>query len=251
MKKLVSLIVLLFVVLQVFAINESVIIDKANKAYSDEHYAEAIDLYLKVVEAGYESSELYYNLGNAYFKSNDLPSAILYYEKSIKLNPADEDSRFNLKVANSLIPDKIEEVPVMFYKRWWNNIYDLFGANTWARLSVALFIVLLIFLAIYIAGNSYYIRKTFFWLGILFFVFTIFSFSFSYQKYNTCIDTKEAIVFDPTRTVKSSPDEKSVDLFVIHEGTKLTIMEHIGEWYEIRIANGSVGWIPISSVKSI
>lgn len=227
------------------------IIDEANDAYSNGNYADAIELYEKVIEKGYESAELYYNLGNSYFKINDLPSAILYYEKSLKLDPADEDAKFNLKIANSMIPDKIEEVPVMFYERWWKNIYELFGANLWTRISVFLFIIVLIMFSVYFAGNSYFLKKTFFWLGIIFIVFTIFSFSFSYQKYKTSINTREAIVFDPTITVKSSPDESSVDLFVIHEGTKVSIMEHIGDWYEIRIANGSVGWLPSSAVKPI
>lgn len=251
MKKLLSIFILILVVLQLFAGDDAQVIDKANKAYSDGHYADAIELYEQLINNGLESSELYYNLGNSYFKINDLPSAILYYEKAIKLDPADEDVTFNLKVANSMIPDKIEEVPVMFYKRWWNSIYDLFGANTWAKLSVICLIAFLIMLAIYFAGNSYFIKKTFFWFALIFFVFTIFSFSFSFQKYNTSVDTKEAIVFDPTITVKSSPDEGSIDLFVIHEGTKLTIIEHIGDWYEIRIANGSVGWLPVSSIKPI
>ncbi len=251
MKKLINILVVVFVVSKIFAAENVQIFNDANKAYSDGHYAEAIELYEQIVNKGLESQELYYNLGNSYFKTNDIPSAILFYEKSIKLDPADEDAEFNLKVANSLIPDKIEEVPLMFYKRWWNNIYDLFGANLWAKLSVVFLILFLLMLAIYLTGRSYLVRKTFFWLGVVILVITIFSLGFSYQKYNTCINTKEAIVFDPTRTVKSSPNEGSIDIFVIHEGTKVTVIEHIGEWYEIRIANGSVGWIPVSSVKSI
>jgi len=251
MKKVVSVIFFTFLVFRLYAGEDSQIINKANTAYGDGHYADAIELYEQLINNGLESPELYYNLGNSYFKINDLPSAILYFEKAIKLDPSDEDVTFNLKVANSMIPDKIEEVPVMFYKRWWNSIYDLFGANMWAKLSIICLIAFLLMLAIYFAGNSYFIKKTFFWVALIFFVFTIFSFSFSFQKYNTSVDTKEAIVFDPTITVKSSPDEGSIDLFVIHEGTKLTILDHIGNWYEIRIANGSVGWLPVSSIKPI
>ena len=241
----------MFFAAQSFANDNYQYIVQANKAYSDANYSDAIDLYEKVTENGFESPELYYNIGNAYFKINDLPSAILFYEKSLKLNPADEDVKFNLKIANSRIIDKIEEVPVMFYIRWWNNIHDLFGANLWAKLSIIFFAATFIMFAIYFAGHSYFLKKSFFWLGIVCFAFTIFIFSFSYQKYTTTVNNLEAIVFTPTITVKSSPDNSSVDLFVIHEGTKVLIIENIGDWYKIRIANGDVGWMPVSSVKPI
>ncbi|MCD4679268.1 MAG: TonB-dependent receptor [Bacteroidales bacterium] len=185
MKKLISIYIFTFLLIPLFASDHSLIINDANKAYSEGQYADAIELYEQLINNGLESPELYYNLGNSYFKINDLPSAILYYEKAIKLDPGDEDVIFNLKVANSMIPDKIEEVPLMFYKRWWNSIYDLFGANMWAKLSVFCLIAFLLMLAIYFAGNSYFIKKTFFWFALIFFVFTIFSFSFSFQKYNT------------------------------------------------------------------
>ena len=251
MKNLISIIVFMFFAAQSFANDNYQYIVQANKAYSDANYSDAIDLYEKVTENGFESPELYYNIGNAYFKINDLPSAILFYEKSLKLNPADEDVKFNLKIANSRIIDKIEEVPVMFYIRWWNNIHDLFGANLWAKLSIIFFAATFIMFAIYFAGHSYFLKKSFFWLGIVCFAFTIFIFSFSYQKYTTTVNNLEAIVFTPTITVKSSPDNSSVDLFVIHEGTKVLIIENIGDWYKIRIANGDVGWMPVSSVKPI
>ncbi len=224
---------------------------KANAAYNNQYYEDAINNYQKIIDAGFESADLYYNLGNAYFKNDEIPSAILFYEKALKLKPNDEDIRYNLDVANGKIVDKIEPVPELFYKRWWRSFYNMFSADTWAKVSVGGFILFIILLSFYLLSKLIRIRKIAFFSGLVVLVITLFTFAVSLQKYHHLTHDREAIVFTPTITVKSSPNPNSVDLFVIHEGSKVEIRDQVGSWYEIRIANGSVGWLPESALKTI
>jgi len=223
----------------------------ANQQYDEGIYHESIQNYNLIIEDNVESSQLYYNLGNAFYKMDDLASAILYYEKAKKINPNDEDINYNLGIANSRIVDNIDSVPQIIFKRWWNQFYNMFSVNLWAKVAIGLFILTLVFAAIYLLARTRFIKKLFFSLGILFLLFSISSYFVSYQKYYYTNTHKEAILFAPTITVKSSPNRNSVDLFVIHEGSKVYILDQVGEWIEIRIANGSVGWLPISAIKYI
>lgn len=227
------------------------LIEKANRDYADGLYNNAIKKYQQVLDNGYESAELYYNLGNACFKTDNLASAILYYEKAKRLKPDDESVLHNLKVANSRIIDKHEQVPVIFYKRWWNRLYNLFGLNTWTKIHISCFVILLVFASIFFTTRSIGLKKISFWTGLFILLITLMSFGFSYQKYHSLNSRNEAIVFDPSVTIKSSPNQNSVDLFVIHEGTKVKILDTLGEWHEIKIANGSVGWIHSSAIEVI
>jgi tetratricopeptide (TPR) repeat protein len=234
-----------------FGSNPDLTIAKANKAYSDGYYANAVELYKGVIAGGYESVELYYNLGNACFKLNDFAAAILFYEKARKLDPGNEDVNFNLRIANTKITDKIETVPELFYKRWYKSLIESFSVDKWARIGLVSLFLGLIAGLLYVISRHLFIRKAGFWVGIVLIFLSLTFFLFALQGYDAVKNRKSAIIFAPTVTIKSSPDEKSVDLFVLHEGAKVELMENIGGWYEIRIANGSVGWLPASSVEGI
>ena len=252
MKKIVFIIAFFVSLLSLKAevVNDSLIL-KANKEYTEGLYNNAIENYLMLVDEGFESPKLYYNLGNAHFKINEMAPAILYYEKAKKLDPNDKDIEFNLNIARNKIPDKIEAVPALFYVKWWSSIYNLFSSNTLAIICLATFFLTLVLIAVFFLSNVVIYRKLSFWFGILFFTFSIMSFILSYQKYNSFSSKQQAIVFTPTITIKSSPNQNSVDLFVMHEGSKVQIIQHLGDWYKIRIANGSVGWLKASDVKTI
>lgn len=224
---------------------------KANTAYTNGFYLEAIDNYLKIVDQGYESADLYFNIGNSCFKLEDYPSAILYYEKANKIKPNDDDILFNLGIANTRIVDKIEPVPELFFRTWWRSFTNMLDLDTWAMISVGTFIFFFVLLAFYLLSRITRVRKAAFYTGFIVLFFALFTFFISFQKYRSFHLEKEAIVFTPTITVKSSPNANSVDLFVIHEGSKVKIKDQVGEWYEIRIANGSVGWLPSSAVRKI
>lgn len=224
---------------------------QAAKAYNTKQYTNAINLYEKIISAGYESSALYYNLGNAYFRNNEMTFAVFYYEKALKLAPNNEEIIHNIEVVNSKLTDKVETVPELFYKRWWKQLVNLFELNTLALINIILLTTVLFLLVIYIVSSQIFIRKISFWAGVcLFFLFCLGSIAAS-QRYHYIKNQHQAIVFEPTVNIKSSPDENSKDIFVLHEGTKVTLLDLVADWQEIRISNGSVGWIRSSEIRKI
>lgn len=227
------------------------LMEQANQNYTAGKYKQAAGLYIQVQEAGYESATLYYNMGNAFYKCGMMPQAILYYEKSLKLNPNDEKTKFNLKVANSKIPDKIEALPLPFYRQWWIGFSNTLGPVAGAIAGIALLFVFFVLLAVYLLPFAVRIRKTAFISAIPALLFSLVFLYSAWWQNNNLISNSEAIVFDASVSVKSSPDAASQDLFVIHEGTRVSINDQIGEWIEIRIANGADGWIPGSAVQKI
>jgi len=237
--------------LHLLAISDAGLVEKGNKAYSAGMFSQAISCYLDVLKNGNASADLYYNLGNAYYKSDDMPSAILYYEKAKKLSPNNSDINFNLSVANNKITDKIEEVPQLFIKRWYTTVFTLFSLDTLAISSLVLFALFFILMSIFLFARSFWIRKTSFWFAIGILVISVCAFAIAQRKHHSLIEQREAIVFTPAVTVKSSPDANSVDLFVVHEGAKVTILDTLGQWQEIRIGNGSEGWIKSSDTRRI
>ncbi len=251
MKKVFFILAFLIYLQPAFAAGIDTLYTKANEEYNKELYTNAVEDYLQIIENGYESPEVYYNLGNACFKLDDYPSAILYYEKAKKLAPNDEDINFNLRVANTKIVDKIEPVPELFFKTWWKAVYNMLSSTTWSWISIIFFIIFFLLLAFYLLSNKVFIRRTAFYAGVFAIFITILSSILAFEKYQVEHNQKEAIVFIPTLTVKSSPSETSVDLFVIHEGSKVKIIDKVSGWYEIRIASGSVGWLPVDAVKEI
>lgn len=224
---------------------------KANAYYNEAVYDSALMMYTDVLNQGYSSNELFYNIGNTYFKLKEIPSAILYYEKALKINPSDDDTQHNLQIANSMIVDKIEVLPQLFFRAWWNTFYTLLSANAWAYISVLILLLALLATYFYLTSFNSTVRKTAFFVGILLILLTITSFGLASQKYYYTRQVNEAIVFTPTITIKSSPAQSSVDLFVLHEGTKLRILDQTNGWAKIKIANGSIGWIPQDVIKGI
>lgn len=223
----------------------------ANRAYDKGLYDSAATTYRKIIAEGKESAVLYYNLGNAYYKNKDIPSAILYYEKAKKLAPNDEDIAYNLGIANTMIVDKIDKIPDLFYKRWWNSFYNLFDADSWAVFSILSFTILMLFIGMYILGNTRKTKRLAFYLGVVFLLISVVAFGLASQKYYYGRTHKEAIIFTPTLTVKSAPSTHAVDLFVIHDGTKVQVLDKVDHWLKIKIQNGSVGWLPADDLKEI
>lgn len=226
-------------------------IAKANKAYMAGFYENAASLYEKVIGEGNVAPELYYNLGNAYFKAGNIPSAILNYERALKYKPGDEDILYNLRVANSKIVDKIDVLPELFYIRWWKNLKTWMSPDGWARTGITSFTLLFLITALFLLSRSARNRKIYFALGIGILLMNMISGFIAWDTYKQSVQKNTAIVFTPTLPVKSSPDESSIDLFVVHEGLKVGIIDAIGEWNEIRIANGNKGWVRSADLKPI
>jgi len=224
---------------------------QAAKAYNKRQYQEAIAQYEKIIAGGNESYALYYNLGNAYFRNNENAQAILNYEKALKIAPNNEDLKHNIEVVNSKLTDKVETVPELFYKRWWKLLVNMMDIDTLAILNIILLSLALILIAIYIVASNIMIRKISFWTGIFLFVLFSIGVLAASQRNHYLNSQHEAIIFTQMVNIKSSPDENSKDIFVLHEGTKVKLLDMIAEWQEIRIANGSVGWIKNSDIRKI
>jgi tetratricopeptide (TPR) repeat protein len=227
------------------------LIIRGNEAYSEGLYSQSIEYYLQVIDLGFESPELYFNLGNSYFKMNNIPEAILNYEKAKKLDPRNEDILYNLSLANSRIIDKIEAVPELFYITWWKKMKSMVNTDSWARAGIVMSIIFWVCVLIFFISGSVTLKKISFWSGLLMLLLVVVSFLVANQKYNYEMYDQHGIIFTPTVTVKSSPNENSVDLFVIHEGTKVTITDEVEGWKEIRIADGSQGWIRVDTFRLI
>lgn len=223
--------------------------EQANAAYNSGNYDNAIASYQKILDNGMESVPVYYNMGNAYYKLGDYPMAIYCYEKASKLDPSDEDVQANLAIANAAIVDKIEPVPQSFFVRWWHSLRSALSGNQWAWCSIAAFALLLVMLFLFLRARKVGLRKLGFFMGMVFFIAFALSVVFALQQKLIADKEDHAIVMTPTVTVKSSPSTNSVDLFVLHEGAKVDVMDTQGGWAQIRIANGSVGWLEVSEMR--
>lgn len=221
---------------------------KANTLYNESAYDSAAVVYESIINKGYSSATLFYNLGNTYYKMGNYPLAIYYYEKSLKLDPKNEDTKHNIEIAQAFISDKIESVPEFFVKTWSKNISNAFSIDTWSVITLVIFGVLLICLFFYFTAKTRVLKKSMFFSGLLLIIMTICSFSITVKKYNYIKSQNEGIIITPTITVKSSPSSSSVDLFVLHEGSKVKILDHTDNWDKIKIANGSIGWLPSSTI---
>jgi tetratricopeptide (TPR) repeat protein len=231
--------------------NAESLLEAGNQSYSSADYSGAVSQYESVLRSGLESSGLYFNLGNAYFKLNNIPAAILNYEKAAKLDPTDENIQFNLALANSRIIDKMEPLPEFFLRTWWKSLMNTFSSDRWAKIGLAGFILALVALALFFVSGSVFLRKTAFWSVILLLGLMSISLIFSVGEYRDYSRHNSAIIFTPTVTVKSSPNDASVDLFVIHEGTKVFVTDQVEGWSEVRLANGHVGWVKTEAYRTI
>ncbi len=215
---------------------------KGNEFYANGQIDSALNSYNQVINANFESGELYYNLGNAYFKNNALPEAILYYEKALKLNPSNKDVVHNIKVANQLIVDELDTVPSPVLVKLISSLSNLFSVNFWA-------IVSLLFLLLSVSGiMAYFIaqkarKKMSYFMGfIVSSVLFAFTFTMANEQYKKLRYPSAAIVFEESVNGFSEPTESSNKLFVIHAGLKVKIGEQVGDWIQITLPDGNVGW---------
>ena len=218
-------------------------IKAAETAYAAEQYDKAIELYESILKSYGDSYELYYNLGNSYYKEGKIAHAILNYERALLIKPGDSDIRFNLELAKQQTVDKIEPIQEFFLKEWFRSVQNLIGVDSWATLGIVCFVLFIGCLVLFFFSKWMRFKKIGFYLGILFFIVVVFANIFAYNQKNELINRKGAIIFAPTVTVKSSPDNSGTDLFVLHEGTKVHIRGSIGDWIEIMFEDGNVGWI--------
>lgn len=223
----------------------------ANDLYGEGEFQEALVIYTSLIDSGLESSSLFFNAANAYYKLGDLPNSLLNYERAKLLAPKDNDIQFNLSLTQKLVVDKIELVDEIFFEKWVRSFRSNFHTDIWAWLSIGTFLIFISGLFIYSLFKSSVLRKFGFYLGGVALFLSIVSAVFSYQQKKLLTERTGAIIFAPTVTVKSSPDESGNDLFILHEGSKVNVRDSVGSWWEIVMGDGNVGWIPKDALKKI
>ncbi|MBO6238925.1 MAG: tetratricopeptide repeat protein, partial [Bacteroidales bacterium] len=198
------------------------------------------------------SPELYYNLGNACFKQDDIAHAILNYERALKLDPSYSDARYNLEFAQGFVQDKIEAVPEFFLEQWGRKACWLLPSDAWAALFLVLLAAALGCTLLFLLGGRSALRKTGFICGIVALVLSLLCLDFAFWQRTDYRKADGAVVTRPVTTVRSSPgSDAAKDLFVLHEGTKVKLLDEVGSWRNIELADGRQGWMKTEDLEVI
>jgi len=224
---------------------------EGDSAYMKNDYASAIQIYEVLLNRG-EAADIYYNLGNSYYKAGDIAKAILNYERALLLQPGNGDIRANLEIARSKTVDKVEPVPEIFFVSWTKSLINSMSVDSWAVCGVVCFILLIVSLYLFIFSKQIVLKKAGFISGIVFLAVTILANVFANQQKDELTNRNSAIVINPSVTVRSTPSESGTSLFILHEGHKVGVKDgSMKDWKEIRLEDGKVGWVPASAIEII
>ena len=222
----------------------------ADSSFVNGHYQEAIEQYEQLLQQGV-SAELYYNLGNAYYRTDNITKAILNYERALLLSPGDGDIRFNLQLARSKTVDKIVPESEMFFVTWYRSLVNLASVDGWAHFALVMLALAVVLLLAYLFGRQLWLRKTAFFGAVIMVLLFLLSNLFAWQQKKALVQRDGAIITDAAVTVKSTPDNTGVDLFVLHEGTKVKVEDEIKGWQKIKLPDGKEGWVGASQLEVI
>jgi tetratricopeptide (TPR) repeat protein len=219
------------------------LMNAGNSAYQNGQWHNAIACYTQIDSAGYQSADLYYNLGNSFFKSGDKAHALLWFERALRLSPNNEDIEHNIAFINRQIIDKMEVLPQIFIVAWWNEISGLFTSNGWAILSIVCAFTAVIALLLFLLTSPTLLRRIGSILLSISLIIGIFAVIFAAREKSRYSLKPEAIVMEKVVSAQSAPTDNGKELFVIHEGLKVSIIDYSGSYLEIRLPNGEKGWI--------
>ena len=224
----------------------------ADSAYIQGDYLTAISIYESVIENQGVNATLYMNLGNCWLKRDEIAKAILYYERAYLLDPSDPDIRFNLELARTKTVDKVNTVNQLFIVVWFKKLLAVLDVNGWAVLTIIMFALTMLLAGAFLLSKKTGIRKISFSFSAFFLLLSVLSFIFATTQMGNLKDRDTAIIMSPSVTVKSTPTSAGTDLFIIHEGRKVKILDSsMKEWVEIRLEDGNTGWIPVNVMEII
>lgn len=225
--------------------------DRANTAYINGDYHTATEIYGEILDRGLSSVKLYYNLGNSCFKEGRLGESILYYRRALRLAPGNDDIRYNLSVAEARAKDRIEAIPAFFLTEWVRAARSVMSCTAWSIFSLVALVLALGLFLLYLLAPRLALRKAGFYGTILAGVLFVLTTSFAAGERREMLDDTQAVVMAASTAVKSSPDKAATDLFVLHEGTLVTISSRLEGWCEITIADGKKGWLEAKTIETI
>jgi tetratricopeptide (TPR) repeat protein len=225
--------------------------ETGNQFYQKENYQAAINSYESILNSGKHSAEVYFNLGNCYYKLNKVAPAIYNFEKALLLNPNDKDIQTNLDFARKTTIDDIKVVPKVGFQKLIQDVTSKYHYDTWAWITVTLAFVFLLFFVGYYFSQTTLLKRVFFIGMFLFLLAIVVSVSSAIYEKNHYENEKPAIVFAETTAVKSEPKMASPDAFVLHEGTKVYVLESIANWKKIELTDETTGWIQADAIKEL
>ena len=243
------IIIFLFFSSNILAQDAKFIFEQASLSYEQKDYAQALIHYNKIQDLGLYSSDLYYNIGNCYYKLKQNAEAVLYYEKALKLKPSDEDALFNLKLVQLQLVDKLAEVPQVFYQKWADSIKNKLTIDQWAKFGLIFLFLFCSLFIIFLFIKTYNLKKRSFTVSMFSLLVAVSSLSLAYYSHKTL--KVEAILMQANAYIKSAPSNKSEDLFILHEGTKVQVIEIFNDWTKIKLSDGMIGWLENKAIEKI
>lgn len=251
MKKLLVTIFATFTMMTVAAQSPQQLMQQGNEAYSHGNYDAAAEAYNAILEGGAHSADLYYNLGNAYYRMDEIGLAILNYERALRLNPHFRDAQQNLDLAYSKTEDKIDALPKIFLTQWAEAVVSWFSPSGWLVVVLVLVTVLVVLVVVFFISGDYAWRRRTLLLSIVVMLLMLIAIGCSISSHIRYNRHDRAIITSPMIVMKSSPDTNSIDKMILHEGTPVNIEETIDEWHKIHIADGTTGWVEDSDITII
>ncbi|MDD6854173.1 MAG: BatD family protein [Prevotella sp.] len=223
----------------------------ADNEYAKKNYTQAIADYQELLKDGV-SADIYYNLGNAYYRTDNITQALLAYERAHLLSPGDADIRFNLEMARSKTIDKITPQSEMFFVTWYKALVNLMSVDGWAYTACLSLLIAIIAMLFYLFHGNDKVRAGGFYASITFIVIFILANIFAFEQRDLLINRTGAIITSPAVTVKNGPSANAGSAFVIHEGTRVDIIDKsLANWRSIRLADGREGWITTKQLEEI
>ncbi len=235
----------------VFANTPQELFDQANTAYTKGQYTKAIEQYEAILSSGNFSTEVYYNLGNAYWKNKQLGKAVLNFERVLKVAPSDADAAYNLAIVQEQLVDDLDVIGTFFLKKWWQSFYKTFSSLTWSILTLLTICASVGGLILWLLGTERNAKKKGFIGGLLLLGLSIIFFFAARSQGSFEANSQQAIVLETAIDLKNGPDPQSTKLISIHEGLKVHLLDKIGDWYKVKLSNGEQGWLPITAVEEI
>lgn len=234
-----------------FGQDNSTLFNSANKAYNEGKYQEAITQYKAILDSGQYSAEVYYNLANAYYKTNVIGASIYYFEKALQLSPNDEDILNNLGFAKNMTIDAIEPLPKTQVSKFVNSVTGKFTYNQWAWIAIIFAFICVTAFLLYQFSYQTTKKRIYFLISFITLICMLGVVAIAYQQFNEAQKDRPAIVFATESTVKAEPNLRSDIVFTLHEGTKVQVLDTVADWKKIRLIDGKTGWIIAEDINEL